>query len=302
MNIISAKTKSLGAWLHERFPAVNFLSGLIMYLMIAGVSQALKAMPLGANWAFHLFGAVALTSMFLLLRVIDEHKDYALDCLNHPERVLQSGRITLKDLKIVGLCCVILQVAYALWIDQGIGMTFATYLLVLAWALLMAKEFFVGTWLKKHLLLYALMIAAISVLWILSAFRASGEHLKWLISLPFLAGMVYEVARKLRGAEEERKTVDSYSQTLGHKRAGALLIFFAIAALANYGLLLREAFLDPWTGSFISAAVTGVLVLVAVLSYWKKNTKKARKTVEALAGLYILVMYSLLIYESVRWP
>lgn len=299
----SVKMKSLVAWFNERFPAVNFLSGLIMYLMIAGVSQSLLVMPLKENWLFHLLGAVVLTSMFLLLRVIDEHKDYKTDCLNHPERVLQSGRISLNDLKVVGLFCVILQVVYAVWVDQGIGMTFASYLLVLAWALLMAKEFFVGDWLKKNLLLYALshmMIASITVVWILSAFRAEGNHLKWLITLPFLAGMVYEIARKLRGSEEERKTVDSYSQILGHRKAGALLLFFATAALANYALLLNETFLAPWSGSFVSAVVCGALLIFGVAAYSKANNKKSRKLVEGLAGLYILAMYSLLIYESVR--
>lgn len=297
------KMKSLLAWFNERFPAVNFLSGLIMYLMIAGVSQSIDFNQLNENWGFHLFGAVVLTSMFLLLRVIDEHKDYKTDCLNHPERVLQSGRITLNDLKVVGFFCVILQVAYALWIDGGIGMTLASYFLVLAWALLMAKEFFVGDWLKKNLLLYALshmMIASISVVWMLAAMRASGPHLKWLITLPFMAGMVYEIARKLRGSEEERKTVDSYSQILGHRKAGALLLFFAVGALANFVLVVKESFLDISQISLATTSVFGVFLVLGVFVYAQKNNKKSRKAVEGLAGLYILVMYSFLIYEAIR--
>lgn len=292
-------------WLQERFPMVNFLSGLIMYLMIAGVSKSFSLDSILENGEFHLLSGLVLTSLFLLLRVIDEHKDFETDLHNHPDRVLQSGKISLKKLKVVGAFCLMLQIGYALWIDQGFGMTFACYLLVLLWAFLMAKEFFVGPWLKRYLLLYALshmLIAPLSVIWILAALKKTTLEpgIGWLITLPFMAGMVYEIARKLRGAEEERPTVDSYSQALGHHKAAALLAYFSIAALANYILLIEKVFIDPHWVNFVLAGFSFLLLSTMIIQYYIQNTQKSRKALEAVAGLFILVLYSTLIFESFR--
>ncbi len=296
---------AVGRWLNERFPIVNFISGLIMYLMVVAVGQNQNFKVILTQWPEHLLGAVALTSLFLLLRIIDEHKDFDKDMISHPKRVLQSGQITLKDLRVIGLICILFQVFYTLRADQGLGATAVAYLVVLVWSFLMAKEFFVGEWLKNHLLLYALshmLIAPASVIWILagaSKLAPLKEDLGWLITLPFFAGMVYEIARKLRGSEEESPNVDSYSLALGHKKATALLLFFSVAAVGNY-ILINEKLINGIDHDlYPEIAAAWVLVLVSAINYLNKNSKKSRKFVEGAVGLFILLMYvSLIVVAS----
>ena len=100
------------AWGNERFPLANgiltfvlFTTALLFGRLVASADGV--AVPIGLADLLPFF---AYYGFFFMLRVFDEHKDYELDCHNHPERVLQSGLITLKDLKILGgffesLCC-----------------------------------------------------------------------------------------------------------------------------------------------------------------------------------------------------
>ena len=55
----------------------------------------------------------AVISFFFRLRVFDELKDYELDLQNHPQRVLQSGRITLRKLFRISLGGSVLEAAWS---------------------------------------------------------------------------------------------------------------------------------------------------------------------------------------------
>src|SRR5439155_15749200 len=80
------------AWVGERFPLAN---GLLFFVVYAA-ALLLGRQGAGATAALHvsdLGGFAAAWAFFLMLRVFDEHKDYALDCRLHPERVLSRGLI-----------------------------------------------------------------------------------------------------------------------------------------------------------------------------------------------------------------
>jgi len=128
------------AWIHERFPLPNALLFFILYLTTVAVvydSSTGDIFNLGRD----VLGCLVTWSFFLLLRIFDEHKDYELDCQNHPQRVLQSGLITLNHLKIVGAVIITLEVAYALFLDQGLGMTLMAGAAMFIWTCLMGQRF-----------------------------------------------------------------------------------------------------------------------------------------------------------------
>ena len=104
------------------------------------------AVPMSASDGL---GFIAVVSFFLMLRVFDEHKDYELDCLNHPNRVLQSGLISLGHLKVLGGIAILIQLGVSMWLDGGIGPVSTVWFVVVGWSLLMAVEFFCGEWLEK---------------------------------------------------------------------------------------------------------------------------------------------------------
>ncbi len=64
-------------------------------------------------------GALATVSFFFRLRVFDEEKDYALDAVNHPQRVLQTGRVTLPPLRALAWVGAALELVWSGWPDAG---------------------------------------------------------------------------------------------------------------------------------------------------------------------------------------
>ena len=108
------KFKYLFSYLNERFPFVNMLLFVILYAMVYSVHQ-MTVDTFTHSMAFHLLGAGAVISFFFNLRVFDEMKDYKLDLINHPQRVLQSGKINLTTLQFLALLGFLVHV---LW--QGI--------------------------------------------------------------------------------------------------------------------------------------------------------------------------------------
>ena len=299
-------------WVHERFPLTQGILILPMYMasalagraMTLGDTTSLPVRPLDA------LGFLALWAFFLLLRVFDEHKDYAKDLENHPERVLQSGLITLGHLKALGVLAVLTQGVASFLAD---GMTFGPamimWLVVMVWSSLMAAEFFIGEWLEKRLVLYAtshMVVMPMAVFWIMHV-GAGGRWLdpaqSWpLLVVGFCAGAALEVTRKTRAPEEERDTVDSYARDLGIPGAVATIMTFPTASAGAQSFLAHTLEAPAWLHAPIW--LSPVLMLGALVSFMRSPTIKARKTNEGVVALtllggYVMVLASLFTTHSI---
>lgn len=225
------------AWMKERFPFANALLFFILYLTTAAVVRAVA----GGEIALSLHdaaGCLVTWSFFLLLRIFDEHKDYAQDCQNHPQRVLQRGFITLAQLRVAGAIAIALQLGAALWLDGGIGSVTLAWLAMFGWTCLMGKEFFIPEWLGRHLTWYAIshMLVMPLIVWWLAQLAAPGAamspELGVLMLLAFVSGFCFEITRKTRGPEEERDSVDSYSRIFGTRGAAVVVMALVTAMVA----------------------------------------------------------------------
>src|SRR5690606_19840718 len=114
LSLQSSLSARLLAWVDERFPWGNALLFFILYITSALVARATVGNGPLTLGLFDLFGCVVTWSLFLVIRIFDEHKDYEKDLHNHPHRVLQSGLITLGHLRMLGACAVALQLGTAL--------------------------------------------------------------------------------------------------------------------------------------------------------------------------------------------
>jgi 4-hydroxybenzoate polyprenyltransferase len=294
------------AWVHERFPLPNALlffalyaSALLLGRGAAGDGAAGSAMRVGA---IDVVGFLAIWSFFLLLRVLDEHKDFETDSVNHPQRVLQSGLITLGHLKVVGVLAAALGLAVSLAHDGGVGRVTLAWAAMTAWTLLMAKEFFVGEWLAKRLVLYAfshMLVMPLLLLWMvqMGAGRfAPPADTAALAAMAFFAGASFEVARKTRAPADERDGVDSYTKSLGLRGAPAALAVVQALCGASFALVLRGLFSGAVPA--VAWAVGGVglaLGFAAIGAFVRRPTAKAAKAVEAAVGISMLVLYGTLI-------
>lgn len=301
------------AWMNERFP---FSHGILFFVLYATALIAGRMSVTGGAIAFGLrdvLGFVPAWSFFLMLRVFDEHKDYETDCQNYPERVLQSGLITLGHLKVAGAFAIGAQALGSLALDGGFGPITILWLVTFAYSLLMAKEFFVGEWLSQRLGLYAvshMIVMPIAMLWMAQI----GAGATWiapgvlmLAALSFLSGGAFEVTRKMRGPEEERAEVQSYTQIMG--TSGASVFVFVVllgSAAVQVGLLwwIFGGAAAWWWYALLAAGITpAALTLTKFRREPSAKTRKANEGSVSLAMLlsYVVVVSAILAHRGIEW-
>lgn len=300
--------RRIHAWMDERFPFANALLFFILYLVTASVVRASQG-EWFLTWA-DILSCLVTWSLFLTIRIFDEHKDYELDVKNHPQRVLQSGRITLTHLKGLGVIAVVAQLFWSLFLGTD---TLIVWVVMFVYLCLMGAEFFCGAWLEKRLLLYALSHMAIMPLivhWLAAMAQPQLPAMQLLNSVPlmammslaFISGFCFEITRKTRGPEEERDTVDSYSRILGVQGAANLVIALVCAMVVNQLVLLW--LLD--VAALVVYAVLLILVLAlalkAVIKFKQSPHESGRENNEKAVALTMLLGYLLVIIATALNP
>ena len=301
-----APSRWMLAWMNERFPLRNGLFFVLLYVTTVVVARASMSDTVALT-VHDVLGVAALWSFFLLLRVLDEHKDFAADTIAHPERVLQRGLVTLSHLRAVGAYAVALQLVVSLWLDRGIGAVTLWWLAALGWSALMAREFFVPAWLRRHLLVYAVSHMAVMPLlvgWVatMGANGATRRPVVWaLAALVFLAGFVFEVARKIRSPEDERPAADSYTRALGVRGASTLLASLALLTFI-VALVVARWFSQAGVPAAATTAALSVGAAAAALWFGRRPTRRQAKLAEAAAGLSIMAAHVMVVVavSSVR--
>jgi hypothetical protein len=291
------------AWCKERFPPSHGALFFVLYatallfgrFLAADGSLIVSPLRDGA-------GFLAAWAFFLMLRVFDEHKDYDLDLLNHPGRVLQSGRITLGHLKVLGAAAILLQAGVTVAFDGGWGPATAWWCVVMVWSSLMAKEFFVGAWLEERLVLYALshmLVMPMALVW-MAAMGATPAPLPAAVGglalLSFLSGAAFEITRKTRGPEEEQDTIQSYSRVFGTRRAPLVIAGLLAASAGVQWGLLRLILPDGPGGGFLAALVAPVIfAAVALQRFRAAPSEAARERNEGAVSLAMLASYGVVL-------
>lgn len=290
--------KGLWLWFNERYGLKNIIGFTLLYYVCASTGRAEQDLSL-FQWV-DILNLIAVNAYFLMLRVLDEHKDYEIDCLHHQERVLQRGLTNLGQLKIVGGLCLVIQIAWNYQLDPQFSQLSWLWLTAIAYTTLMTKEFFCKEWLEQRLWLYGLshMLVMVPVtLWICQLTNPNYDlaltvPLVATATLVFFGGALAEVSRKVRAPEEEREGVDSYTKNLGIKTTMGVLVFiafmlaFPVASLlltVTYSLLLLASILPPF--------MTFLLVVKAATNFAKTPSAQATKKVEGNALLHLLVSY-----------
>lgn len=318
LSLASPLPRRLRAWMQERFAPANALLFFILYLTTAAVVRAGEGAAVTLSWR-DAIGCLVTWSFFLLLRVFDEHKDYELDCRNHPQRVLQSGLVTLAHLKILGATAIALQLAWALTLDltlaasaapvtamAGAGTAaaalgvpvLAAWAAMFAWTCLMGREFFIADWLTRHLTTYAVshMLVMPLIVWWLAQMAQPGAAfspaLAWLMALAFVSGFCFEITRKTRGPEEERDGVDSYSRIFG-TRGAAMVVMVLVTVMVACQVALIQVLAGagvPWALALLLLA--WALGLAQLRAFRATPSAAAREKNEAVVALTMLAGYA----------
>ncbi len=277
------------AWIDERFPLGQAVLFTLVYLLALFYGRALDSPGAIRLAAADLLGLLGFAAFFLMLRIFDEHKDYEIDLRNYPQRILQSGLITLDQLK--GLCAglILLQLGVSLWLESGFGPVVYLWLAVMAWSSLMAAEFFLGDWLQRRLVLYAvshMLVMPLAIVWIV-AMASPGKfpprETTLAAALGFCFGFVFEIARKTRAPADERDGVDTYSKRLGPGTAAWTVVALLAATTAIVWGLLRQALPGAaigWTAALAALLAAGG---IPVILFARQPTRKRARWMQGAA-------------------
>jgi 4-hydroxybenzoate polyprenyltransferase len=210
-------------------------------------------------------GVVTAVVIFFVLRVLDEHKDAAVDRRYRPELPVPSGVMGLDELRKIGGAALLLAVLLNLWTAPMLLLPLAA---VAAWAFLMTREFFVSDWLRAHAAAY--LVSHMAVMPLVDAYTtgidwlAAGVHpprgLGLFLAVTFANGVLIEIGRKIREPVAEREGVDTYTKAWGLRVApGVWLATLAASALLAWGAARH-------TGT--AALAAPILAALALLCAW----------------------------------
>lgn len=241
-----------------------------------------------------LMGIFITISLFMLVRIFDEFKDADDDAKYRRELAVPRGLISFRELTIVGIVIVIIQVALNLFFFPKM---LILYFAIIGYLMLMGKEFFVAAWLKKHQFWYVtshmfiiplIDIYASGLDWFLAGV-VPPKGLLFFFAVSYMNGIVLEIGRKLRTPEKESQGVLTYTSMLGTNRATILWILILFVTL----ILSISAGIFAGYGR-ITFTILGVIFLlcsIPALIFLKSKSEKASKMIEYASALWTISMY-----------
>lgn len=147
------------AFLVERFPPVPQLV-LMTVLFVAGtlMSDVLLEPELDRRLGDidplrALCGFAASLLFVVRLRVYDDVKDAETDRVEHPDRPIPRGLVSVRELDSAALMLLALEAACVGYVGP---LAVATWAAAAGWSVLMRVEFFVPRWLERHVATYAI--------------------------------------------------------------------------------------------------------------------------------------------------
>ncbi len=166
---------------------------------------------------------ISTLTFFMLLIIGDEHKDYEKYRKYYPNRPVQRGLVTLRELRRVGSFLIAVQVILAILLDPNLlGLLAIVYI----WYILMFIRFFVPDLLRgkptlylvSHMLIVPMMMLyATAIEWLPRLGTISFGIIMFIISI-FCSGMIVEIGAKLIREEDDISYEDTYTKIWGTKR------------------------------------------------------------------------------------
>ena len=220
-------------FINIRFPLyLHGLFGLVSFFAMYLLWQILTAGKINIGLAA-VTGSITFVGMLLLCRIYDELKDYETDKKLFPDRPLQTGLVSVGDLKIFAVILSLIMIMLNLIYWNIITIAF---FILFTFAFFMFKWFFAPSIISKSILLALVThepYIPLSYLYVIAiasseqpvSFTAADTIVPILMFwLPFIT---WEISRKIRAPGHETD-YETYSKVLGAKAAAFICLCFII--------------------------------------------------------------------------
>lgn len=280
----------------ERFPLANH-GALTLVFAISGCAFTAGFSNTWPSPTAIALAAIAGLCQFALLRIADEHKDFATDSAHRPYRAVPRGLVTLAELRAIGVVAAVLMLA-AVAFAQSLPLAILTLALWLYFAL-MTMEFFVPEWLKARPVVYLFshMIITPLLAWTMASFQLVHDGVAvtevpartggYLFAILFL-GVVLELGRKIRAAQDEEPGVETYSALWGPTVARNA--WLAAAAVSALTLLIAIGQIGGSVTVALLGAATGLAIMGLSATRFTPSQPGSGKRIEQASGAFALAV------------
>lgn len=246
-------------YIRERFPvaaAGAFAAGYTA--LVIGAARAENPWVTDTGETIRTFFLLSCVFFFFLLRqrVVDEFRDVAHDRQYFPNRPVPRGLITMTQLTMLGIAAGILELASA----SVVG-AFPTYWLVIIYSCIMAKDFFLHSWLRRHFtvdfLIHEVIFVFFGIAFLFAAepsMIGQPERLFLSLIILLLAPMQVEIIRKFKPRHDPsgHAVADTYTTVWGRPATMTTLILLS-AGIATGLMMLKSSLLFVlWSLLFVT--------------------------------------------------
>lgn len=261
-----------------QFISVRFPIGLALlfslgYSFLAmGLASHKNTFPWTTHFSSNFFQLILLSSVFFFFllrqRIVDEFKDFEHDSKNYPDRPVPLGVISKTQLLALGIFALFVEVFSVILLGVY---AIITYFFVFLYSLLMAKEFFISHWLKKHFTVYFLIHEVIFLLYgiffvlvLHNGILNSTIDTLAILTILVLTPVSIKIIRKFSPRYNKSGEVvhDTYGTVWGRSNAVYILIFLSIIV---GGLLMLHTY------SFLPVAFSFLMSLTWLIFEQKSD-------------------------------
>lgn len=281
---MSSLAKRLWIYQKERFPL-----GILAITTSAVLASTFSVLEWTGYYDIPVWKYVALgvagLSFMLHTRIIDEIRDKEVDDVHHPDRPVQRGVVSLRELTVLGYANGGVFICIHALLDPLSGLLSAGLLL---YSIVARYEVGPLAWLKPRFWLYNVVMLGQMLLLQWIAYAALTQTLDWPSAIWMHGWGIWaltaqiEVARKCLAPDEETTYRDSYSSRVGSW--GSVGIVLALTLLALWAFAATEM---PLNRGFLAAGL-GILLAGAWI-YARNPTRSASKLLQLAAVIaYVL--------------
>lgn len=284
---MSSLAKRLWIYQKERFPL-----GILTITTSAVLASTFAVLEWTGYYDIPLWKYVALgvagLSFMLHTRIIDEIRDKEVDDVHHPDRPVQRGLVSLRELTVLGYANGGVFICIHALLDPLSGLLSAGLLL---YSIVARYEVGPLAWLKPRFWLYNVVMLGQMLLLQWIAYAALTQTLDWPSAIWMHGWGIWaltaqiEVARKCLAPDEETTYRDSYSSRVGSWGSVGIVLALTLLALwafAATGMPLNRGFLAAGLGILLAGAwiyarnptrsASKLLQLAAVIAYVLSQT------------------------------
>lgn len=284
---MSSLAKRLWIYQKERFPL-----GILTITTAAVLASTFAVLEWTGYYDIPVWKYVALgvagLSFMLHTRIIDEIRDKEVDDVHHPDRPVQRGLVSLRELTVLGYANGGVFICIHALLDPLSGLLSAGLLL---YSIVARYEVGPLAWLKPRFWLYNVVMLGQMLLLQWIAYAALTQTLDWPSAIWMHGWGIWaltaqiEVARKCLAPDEETTYRDSYSSRVGSWGSVGIVLALTLLALwafAATGMPLNRGFLAAGLGILLAGAwiyarnptrsASKLLQLAAVIAYVLSQT------------------------------